>query len=593
VFRTGRLHHRAEHPTRRRQLPGASLIEPIDLPARTAVLIVGGGPIGLLTSILLSAQGVENVVVERRPDVQAAPAAHVVNARTFEILRAAGLDMRRIEDACRPPSDGWVRWVTSLTGDELGSVPFERQHRIESLFDVTPTPLRNLSQHRLEPILRDHTKALAAAVEWVGATQDPTGVVSTLRDGRTGRSQSISSRYLVAADGAGSSVRRWLGIAMDGPQRLQSILSIHVEADLRSLVKERPATLYWIVDPDIGGAYVAHDIDGTWVYMHPWNPDAERREDYTEERCAEVFERGIGAPIESLRVRSITPWTLSCQVAERYREGRVFLVGDAAHRFPPSGGMGLNTGAVDGQNLAWKLAAVEHGWADARILDSYDAERRGIARTNADQSLRNAVKLFDVARALGTDSDPAVRRSRYVATLASAEGRDSVRVAAEGQAEHFDMIGLQLGFRYDAAARLVIDDGTALAPPADAVRDYVPTTRPGARLPHAWIERAGRRISTLDLVPLDRFVLLTSSPAWAAAGDQLTSPAVPLDVVRIGRDALDPEQHWARVSELAESGAVLVRPDQHVGWRAFAVSSDPVASLRTALSGLGVVSVPS
>lgn len=556
------------------------------MPTSTTVLIVGGGPIGLIASILLTQQGIDNVVVELREHVQPAPAAHVVNARTFEIMRAGGIDMAKIDAACRPPADGWVRWVTSLAGDEIGHVSFEGQHRIEALLDVTPTPLRNLSQHKLEPILRDHTPALRAGVEWVRATQSDVAVVSTVRDVVTGETTEITSSYLIAADGAGSPVRRWLGIAMDGPQRLQAFVAIHVEANLRQLVGDRPATLYWIIDPDIGGTYIAHDIDGTWVYMHQWDPDVEQLDDYTVERCAALFRRGVGANIESMSVRSITPWNMSCQVAASYRSDRAFLIGDAAHRFPPTGGLGLNTGAVDAQNLVWKIAAVEHGWAESRILDTYESERRPIAEINAQQSLSNAVKLFDVPVALGIDADPDVTRTNYIAAVSTSDGRTRVHAAIEGQAEHFDMLGLQLGFVYSANGDLVVDDGTTLAEPADAVRDYRPTTHPGARLPHSWIDRAGDRISTLDLVPLDHFVLLTSSKDWAAAGERLVDARVPLHVVLFGRDAVDVDGAWGRVSELDGAGAILVRPDQHVGWRSASLTADPVADLRSALSTL-------
>ena len=561
------------------------------MPTSTTVLIVGGGPIGLIASILLTQQGIDNVVVELREHVQPAPAAHVVNARTFEIMRAGGIDMAKIDAACRPPADGWVRWVTSLAGDEIGHVSFEGQHRTEALLDVTPTPLRNLSQHKLEPILRDHTPALRAGVEWVRATQSDVAVVSTVRDVVTGETTEITSSYLIAADGAGSPVRRWLGIAMDGPQRLQAFVAIHVEVNLRQLVGDRPATLYWIIDPDIGGTYIAHDIDGTWVYMHQWDPDVEQLDDYTVERCAALFRRGVGANIESMSVRSITPWNMSCQVAASYRSDRAFLIGDAAHRFPPTGGLGLNTGAVDAQNLVWKIAAVEHGWAESRILDTYESERRPIAEINAQQSLSNAVKLFDVPVALGIDADPDVTRTNYIAAVSTSDGRTRVHAAIEGQAEHFDMLGLQLGFVYSANGDLVVDDGTTLAEPADAVRDYRPTTHPGARLPHTWIDRAGERISTLDLVPLDHFVLLTSSKDWAAAGERLVDARVPLHVVLFGRDAVDVDGAWGRVSELDGAGAILVRPDQHVGWRSASLTADPVADLRSALSTLAGASI--
>jgi 2,4-dichlorophenol 6-monooxygenase len=245
--------------------------------------------------------------------------------------------------------------------------------------------------------------------------------------------------------------------------------------------------------------------------------------------------------------------------------------------------MGLNTGAAEAHNLAWKLAAVEHGWGGRALLDSYEAERRPIAHANAQQSLRNAMQLFEVLVALGVDADPAVSRANFADVLSTPEGRERVRVATEHQAEHFDMLGLQLGFSYPADVGLVVDDGSPLEVPADVVRDYVPTTRPGARLPHAWVERDGQRVSTLDLVPLDRFVLLTASAAWAAAGDRLAAGAVagrqvtPLDVVLVGRDIHDVDGSWAAVCGVPAAGALLVRPDQHVGWRAFDAAGNDAA----------------
>jgi 2,4-dichlorophenol 6-monooxygenase len=451
------------------------------------------------------------------------------------------------------------------------------------LDDVTPTPLRNLSQHRFEPILREHVTSLFSAMEWVSATQSDDGVVSTVRNTATGEEFEIASRYLIAADGAGSPVRRWLGIEMEGPTRLKGIVTIHAEADLRHLVADRPATLYWVMDPAIGGAFIAHDIGRTWVYMQDWNPDTEKIEDFTIERCTEIFCRATGAADIDFTVRTITPWVMTCQVAKRYREGRVFLAGDAAHRFPPTGGLGLNTGAVDAQNLAWKLAAVEHGWADARVLDTYERERRPIAQMNAKQSLDNAIKLLDVWAAIGTTGDLGTSRANYAAALASDEARERVRAAAAGQAEHFDMLGLQLGFTYGADAGMVIDDGSAPVSANDPVRSYLPTTRPGSRLPHAWIDREGQRISTLDLVRPGRFVLLTSSQAWADAAAQFGEGPLPLDVVLVGRDVLDGDGTWAAVSELSAEGAILVRPDQHVAWRTRRASADAAGELRGVL----------
>ena len=513
-------------------------------------------------------------MIERRTEVQPAPAAHVVNARTFEICRAAGLDLDVIDAACQPAADGaWVRWVTSLVGDELGRVPFERQDQLEQLLDVTPTPLRNLSQHRFEPILRDHVgrlrhSRLASGVEWLDAVEDDAdGVVSRVRDVATGEEREIVSDWVIAADGAGSPVRRHLGIAMDGPTRLKATISIHVEADLRALVAERPATLYWVTDPSCAGVFVAHDHDRTWVFMHDWDPDTESVDDFTVERCTAIFRRAMGTAEGEITLRSISPWMMTCQVAERYRAGRLFLVGDAAHRFPPTGGLGLNTGAVDAQNLAWKLGAVIRGEAGVALLDSYEDERRPIAETNAAQSLENAIRTLEVVEAL---EDTGTERRAHIAR------------AIERQAPHFDMLGLQLGFVYPPPAAL--DDGTPLVTAPDPIRDHRPTTHPGARLPHAWVRRGGAAVSTLDLVPLDRFVLLTASAEWARAGEKVAGRGLPLDVVLLGDDVLDPSGAWAAVSELDGSGALLVRPDQHVLWRGATESATGADELHAALA---------
>ncbi len=540
---------------------------PIEVP----VLIVGGGPVGTTASILLAQQGVESLVVERRESVQPAPAAHVVNARTFEILRAAGVDMAAIAAACKNPSDaGRVRWVMTLTGEELGSLPFERQD--DDVLAVTPTPLRNLSQHRLEPILIEHLRkqpnaSLRFAHEWEGAEQDAGGVSSRVRDIAAGRVFEVRSRWLLAADGAGSRVRKALGIEPIGPPRLASFVMIHFEAKLRPLVGDRPAVLYFVNDPAARGVFVAHDIDSTWVFMHHWDPEQESADDYTEKRCAAIVRRAIGTPAVEFAIRTLSTWNMSVQVAERYREGRAFLVGDAAHRFPPTGGLGLNTGVQDAHNLVWKLTAVEAGWAPAALLDSYEIERLPVARENADVSARNAAKLLEVVQALGPACDG---------------DRGAVRAAIANQAEHFDMLGLQLGFQYEAGA--LVPDGSSRPAVGNPVREFLPCGRPGARVPHAWTLRDGERVSTLDLLPPDRFTLIAgpAGAAWIEAAAAIATP--PLYCLAIGRDVPDADGAWTAVLGIENDGALLVRPDQHVAWRSARGVANPGDALRSALS---------
>jgi 2,4-dichlorophenol 6-monooxygenase len=301
--------------------------------------------------------------------------------------------------------------------------------------------------------------------------------------------------------------------------------------------------------------------------------------------CAEIVRNAIGEDSASFEIRNAVPWTMTAQIAERYRAGRVFLVGDAAHRFPPTGGIGLNTGIQDAHNLVWKLRAVESGWGRPALLDSYGAERQGIAQSNSDQSLANAVKMVEVVQALGITDDAAATRAGFDALRDDPERRAAVQRAIDDQIDHFDMLGLDLGFAYEVGG--VIPDGSSKPLGPSPSRDYVPTTRPGSRLPHAWLTRGNTRVSTHDLLAYDRFTLLTGPDGkrWREAAQVVSD--VPLATVAIGSgDVLDPDQTWASLAEIHPDGALLVRPDGHVAWRSRALPEDPAAALAHALDTL-------
>jgi 2-polyprenyl-6-methoxyphenol hydroxylase-like FAD-dependent oxidoreductase len=549
------------------------------------VLIVGAGPVGMTASILLAQQGIGNLVVDRRPGPHRAPQAHAVNPRTLEILRRAGLDAAVLRAHATRREDGsHVAWVTTLAGTELGRLPYERQG--DEMLEYTPTPLLNLSQHRLEPLLLDHLRTHELATlryrhEWMALEQDAGGVTARVHDLDHDGDYEVRSQWLLAADGAGSRVRKAVGIDMLGPDRLQSFVMIHFEASLRAVVRERPAILYWTVDAGCLGAFVAHDIDRTWVFMHPCDPDTQPAESFTEAACTDIVRRAIGPADVDFVVRDVSVWTMTAQVADRYRTGRVLLVGDSAHRFPPSGGMGMNTGVQDADNLAWKLGAVAHGWADTALLDTYETERRPVAQRNADQSFVNAVRMLELFTELGITEDHAASRSALAAILADGAGRERIRQAIERQRDHFDMLGLHLGASYASGA--LVPDGSAPSAPANPVCDYVPTSRPGSRLPHAWVEQDGVRRSVLDLVATDGLTLIAAADggAWVDAARGCT--AAPMRCLVTGRDFTDPAGHWARVCELGRDGALLVRPDQHVAWRAVQAPAHRVATLRSAV----------
>ncbi len=519
------------------------------MPERVDVVIVGAGPTGLTAANLCHTLGLSAVVIERREGPQRAPAAHAINARTFEIWRQSGVPMAAVLAQALPPAEaGWVHWVTKLGGKVVGSLPYERQG--DEMLTITPTPLRNLSQHRLEPALLTPDLDVRYRHSWTGATEHDDGV--TVEVDGPDESLTIEASYLLGADGAASAVRRWLDIDMVGPRTIQSFLMVHLAADFTALVGDARGVLYFVVDPTAGGTFVSHGLDRELAYMHPWDPEDEPVEAFTPERCSAMVRSAIAVPEIEFEILASSTWHMSAQIAESYRRGRTFLVGDAAHRFPPTGGLGLNTGVADVHNLIWKLAAVEAAWASVGVLDTYEAERRPVARFNCDQSLHNAFKLTEIPIAFGFTSDVDQAVQAMHDTLADPVRRAGVETAIANQAIHFDLLGLQLGHTYDGP--LVIDDGSIPVPLDEPARDYVPSTRPGGRLPHAWI---GEATSTLDLVDPLAPTVLTRSGSLLPPLD----PAVP-SVVRAVPAAV-----WDDTFELDADICLVVRPDQHIAFR--------------------------
>ena len=527
-------------------------------------LIVGGGPVGLTAAQLLSNYGVNCLIVERRVGPQRNPAAHVVNARTLEIFRQAKFNMNDIATIAQNPADaGHVNFVTRLNGTLIGQLTFERQG--DEYLAVTPHPLRNISQHRLEPLLSVHVSQsphidLQYNVEWVSAVATDDAVESVIRDVNSGEETIVRSSYLLAADGAGSSVRKWTGVEMIGPAGLQSFVAIHFRGSLRHYVGDRLGALHFVMDPEASGTFIAHDIDNESVFMLPFDPNTESVDDYTNDRCARIVRNAIGDDSADIDIVGAGTWHMTAQVAEKMRLGRVFLMGDAAHRFPPTGGMGLNTGVADAHNLVWKLLAVESGSASLSLLNTYESERRPIAEINCHQSLTNAFKMVVLAEALALH--PGATSADLAATLADVSRADTIAAGVQEQATHFDMLGLQLGYVYETA----LNRGETLPLEVIDPTPFNPSGVIGSRLPHAWLAD-GR--STLDLIDEHELTLISfgAHDAWA----QVTTDAG-MRHVRIGIDA-QVNAEWQHTCGMGDDGALLVRPDQHIAWRSNALSA--------------------
>ena len=523
---------------------------------QTDVLIVGGGPVGLTAALLCAKLGLSCIVLERRERRQGPPRAHAVNPRSLEICRALGIDRGEIAARSAPPDEGgFVRFMTGLSGIELGCLPYERQDPAALTF--TPTPLVNIPQPEFEDVLlarvtRSPAIELRRRETWISAVQTGCGVDSVVDAGEQGIYR-LSSRYVLACDGAESSVRKSLAIEMPGVERIQDRIMIHFSADLRPLLGDRPAVLYFVVDPKGPATLIAYRLESTFVLMHRYESAQEPASAFTPERCLALVREALGTSDIPLDIRHISPWTMTAQVAERYRAGRIFLVGDAAHRFPPSGGLGLNSGIQDAHNLVWKIAAVEARWAKADLLDSYERERRFVAEVYSAQSHKNALEITRLYQFVAdqqrlSGGDPA----QFKARLAEAQRDGSLPRLIEQQREHFDSFGLQLGFCYSTPTEWT-----------SHVSDYRPQIAVGARMPHAWITQSGRRVSALDLLDLDRFTLVCGGrpSRWASAMD---GAKVPLRIAAIGTDFEDPEGSWTRLAGSDPTSAILVRPDGHI-----------------------------
>lgn len=537
--------------------------------ARTPVLIVGGGPSGALQALLLAQFGIRSIVVERQVTGLLAPKAHALNPRSLEICRSLGLDMVEIYRRATPRSEGGVvRFLTRLTGREFGTLPYERQD--DDAYDFTPTPLINIAQPEFEEVLfgsveRSSLIDFRRGHRWVSSTQSDKCVTSEI-DGPDGRYR-LTSGYMIGADGASSDVRRELAIAMEGEPEILAALSITFHADLRPVLADRHGIIHWLTDPEIQGALLAYHEDRLWSYVTTQPMTQIDTSRYTPDYCKQLIHDAIGVKSGTIdmEISAVVPWTMRAEVATRYRDGRVFLVGDAAHRFPPTGGLGLNTGIHEVHNLAWKIAAVENGWAGPILLDSYETERRSIALQNTEQSLANARRLealIELACPLDISADEEV----FAVWMNEGDRRDRIAEAIALQAQHFNSLALQLGFTYGSDM-----------PDFSDVQAYIPRANAGDRLPHCWLSSGGRRISVLDLLSPVAFTLITGSKAsaWEPADLQLGAPC---KLVQLDDSHLAPI-NWLKLTGLDGCGALLVRPDGHVLAKAIDASAQERAAM--------------
>jgi 2-polyprenyl-6-methoxyphenol hydroxylase-like FAD-dependent oxidoreductase len=512
----------------------------------TDVLISGGGLVGLSTAMFLAKHGIAATVVERLAKTSTLPRAAFFHMRTLELFREA-----EIEDAVREQSDreftpdGAVVAVESLAGKQLAAFIPSLNEGVEAL-----SPCRRLfvSQPGLEPILRRRAEQGGARIltgcELSDVMQDADGVSATVTDAATGTARRIAARYLVCAEGGRSALRENLGIAMDGRGVFSRSLTIYFKADLSRFLDDRNLSLIYVINPVLSGffrmeksgcrGFLAVNIVGDPV-AEPERA-ANAAADASEARAIELLRAAAGVPDLNVEIEGIARWRCTADLAQRYRDGRIFLAGDAAHLMPPTGGFGGNTGVHDAHNLAWKLALVLKGVAGAALLDTYEAERRPAGRFTVEQAY-----------------------TRYVTRTATyLQAKDYQPLASD--------FAIELGCRYDSTA-VTTEPGS----PQGHEDPRESFGRPGSRAPHLWLTRAGMRISTIDLFG-DGFVLLAGpgGEAWATAFDAAARrfDGLPTRSFVIGRDGLhDPDGRFVNAFGISSEGATLVRPDGFVARR--------------------------
>ena len=580
-------------------IPASSLKRAdIDVP----VLIVGGGGAGLTCSMLLSQLGIETLLVSALPTTSVLPKAHVLNQRTMEILDDVGIAEAIYARSTPAENMSAMGWYAGFAGadPDMGRLIAKLEtwgagYTNANWVQASPCRSANLPQIRLEPIMKARADALNPGGvrfhhELIRLEQDGAGVLAWVLDRDAGVEYTVRARYLLGCDG-GRIIPRLVGIAHEGLGVIAQTATAHISADLSKLARDPDVLIRWIWCPAIGEMAVL-------VPMGPdhWGPDSEEwvfhvtyrgegPKDLSDDQIEQNMRLALGIPDLPMKVHKVTRWALEGVLASRFRAGRVFLVGDAAHRHPPTGGLGLTSGIQDAHNLCWKLAAVLKGEAEDALLDTYEAERRPVDARNIQRSMENSMAHMEAGAAFGLNpAAPAEENWAQFRRILSGRPEDAAfRSGALRAIRRLSMeaneLNVEYGYRYQSTA--IVADGSALPAAIDDIRLYEPSTFPGSPLPHAWLDdETGNRLPLKDLVKPGRFLLIAGErgePWCAAAAALVAENGLPIDAVRIGHidgDLFDPRLAWAQFRGISDKGAVLVRPDRVVCWRHSGTEAD-------------------
>jgi 2-polyprenyl-6-methoxyphenol hydroxylase-like FAD-dependent oxidoreductase len=518
------------------------------------ILIAGGGMVGLSAATFLAQHGIRSVAIERLKAISPLPRAAFFHMRTLEMFRALGIEERVREESEKEfVPDGAIVAMDCISGRKLADIIPSLNQGVEA---VSPCRRLFLNQPRLEPILRERAREAGAVVvegaEVVGAQQDDAGVTARIRDIDSGNHRELRGQYLIAADGAHSSVRKALGIGYEGRGSFSNSLTIYFTADLSPWIGDNAWSIIYVNNPILSGFFRLNRTSqaGFLGVNTVGDPKidpiaaANATTDVSEPRLIALVRAGVGKPDLKVKIDGYSRWRATADVAQKFREGRVFICGDAAHLMPPNGGFGGNTGIHDAHNLAWKLALVLKGQAGAGLLDTYEIERKPVAKFTVEQAF-----------------------ARYVAR--TAPWLQSTQ-PTEPIVDDFD---IELGYLYDSPAGVHADPRKTFG-------------QPGSRAPHLWLIYNGRRVSTIDLMGHHLLLAGAEGSQWIDAAREAAQQCngLALDAYCVGRDLADPGGHFPETYGISDGGASLIRPDGFVAWRSTAQVKDPAGALRKALA---------
>ena len=573
----------------------------------TPVLIIGNGPAGGAMSLALSTYGIDNINITRYRWIANSPRAHITNQRTMEFLRDMGCEEEAMSVAVPQKYMGTNIFCTAISGEELGRVHAWGTHpKRKADYDMaSPCQIVDIPQTYMEPILLSNAAKRGADTllntEYISHTQDDTGVTTILKDRLSGEEFSVRSEYLIGADGARSKVAEDIGLPMEGQMAHAGSMNILFDADLSKLVEHRPSVLYWVLQPgcDIGGIGM-----GLVRMIRPWNEwmlvwgyDINQpAPQMSDEEAAALLRNIVGDPLPDLKIKAISTWTNNEMYATKVSQGRVFCMGDAIHRHPPSNGLGSNTSIHDAYNLAWKMAMVLKGQAAPKLLDSYNQERAPVAKqivTRANNSTREFGHIFKALGMLNTQ-DPAVMQQnidrRKQNTQEAKAMREALRKALDHKNYEFNALGVELGQRYRSEA--VVSDGT---PEPEYTKDpelyYHATTWPGAHLPHAWVNHNNQEVSTYDLAGKGKFALFTGigGEVWIDAAEAAAAKygiEINTYVFGAGQEVEDLWGDWDKLRDIEDEGVLLIRPDLFIAYRHQGAPNDAKAELDQAFASI-------